>query len=394
MGRAYRDANQVTTVLGVSNVDGITPIEVWVDPVTHRLLVDSNASGGGSSGTQYTEGDTDASITGTAVMWEDASDTLRAVSAAKPLPVSVKDSALPTGAATETTVGTRLSESDFDTKVGSLTETAPATDTASSGLNGRLQRIAQRITSLIALLPSALTGSGNFKAAIVESTATVQVQSNSANIATETTVGTRLSESDFDTKVGSLTESAPASDTASSGLNGRLQRIAQRITSLIALVPSALTGSGNFKVSLQESNATQAATQSGTWTVQPGNTQNTTAWLVTDVPATSGGWTPATGSIGATKTDIKTSAGQVGGWYIYNPNSSVAYVQFFNATAANVTLGTTAPYYSLPIPATSAANLEVGKGIAHSTAISIAVTTTRAGSTGPGSTVDYNIFYK
>lgn len=33
--------------------------------------------------------------------------------------------------------------------IGSLTETAPATDTASSGLNGRLQRIAQRITSLI-----------------------------------------------------------------------------------------------------------------------------------------------------------------------------------------------------------------------------------------------------
>lgn len=39
-------------------------------------------------GTQYTEGDTDASITGPALMWEDAGDTLRAVSAAKPLPVS------------------------------------------------------------------------------------------------------------------------------------------------------------------------------------------------------------------------------------------------------------------------------------------------------------------
>lgn len=38
-------------------------------------------------GTQYTEADTDASITGTAVMWEDTADTLRAVSAAKPLPV-------------------------------------------------------------------------------------------------------------------------------------------------------------------------------------------------------------------------------------------------------------------------------------------------------------------
>lgn len=47
---------------------------------------------------------------------------------------------------------------------------------------------------------------------------------------------------------GSLTETAPASDTASSGLNGRLQRIAQRITSMIALLPTALGGSGGLKV--------------------------------------------------------------------------------------------------------------------------------------------------
>jgi hypothetical protein len=60
---------------------------------------------------------------------------------------------------------TTLNAKDFATSakqdaeavlVGPVTETAPATDTASSGLNGRLQRIAQRITSLIALLPSTL----------------------------------------------------------------------------------------------------------------------------------------------------------------------------------------------------------------------------------------------
>lgn len=40
--------------------------------------------------------------------------------------------------------------------IGAVTEAAPATDTASSGLNGRLQRIAQRLTSIIAVLPSAI----------------------------------------------------------------------------------------------------------------------------------------------------------------------------------------------------------------------------------------------
>lgn len=62
-----------------------------------------------------------------------------------------------------------------DAGIGGLTETAPASDTASSGLNGRLQRIAQRISSLIALLPAALTGSGNLKVAVVESTASQPV---------------------------------------------------------------------------------------------------------------------------------------------------------------------------------------------------------------------------
>lgn len=86
---------------------------------------------------------------------------------------------------------------------------------------------------------------------ISEDLATKQIQ----RVALNTSAGvdiSPLSESDFDTKVGSLTESAPATDTASSGLNGRLQRIAQRITSFIALIPAALTGSGNFKVAVQE----------------------------------------------------------------------------------------------------------------------------------------------
>jgi hypothetical protein len=54
------------------------------------------------------------------------------------------------------TLATSALQTTGNTRVGDLTETAPASDTASSGLNGRLQRIAQRITSLIALLPTSL----------------------------------------------------------------------------------------------------------------------------------------------------------------------------------------------------------------------------------------------
>lgn len=48
MGNASRDQNYVTTLIGVSSVDFITPITVYVDPVTHRLLVQSAGGGTGT----------------------------------------------------------------------------------------------------------------------------------------------------------------------------------------------------------------------------------------------------------------------------------------------------------------------------------------------------------
>lgn len=112
------------------------------------------------------------------------------------------------------------SDDDLQAKLGIVTETAPATDTASSGLNGRLQRIAQRITALIALFPTALGGT---------------TSANSFPVVLS-------SDGPFAIQTGSITETAPATDTASSGLNGRLQRLAQRLTSLIALLPASIGG--------------------------------------------------------------------------------------------------------------------------------------------------------
>jgi hypothetical protein len=147
-----------------------------------------------------------------------------------------------------------------------------------------------------------------------------------------------------------------------------------QINGVAVLMGNGVTGTGSQRVTIASDN---------------------TAFSVnaTLKPATSGGLTVATGSITNTATAIKAAAGQVYGWYFYNPNASVAYVQFFNTAAASVTLGTTAPVYSLGIPATSGANVMLETGIAHSTAIAIGITTTRAGSTAPASSVDYNVFY-
>lgn len=72
------DDNSRPALIGVSNADNTTPVRLWADPTTHRLLVDSNASGG-SAGTEYTEGDTDTSITGVVAMMEVGSDTVKPI---------------------------------------------------------------------------------------------------------------------------------------------------------------------------------------------------------------------------------------------------------------------------------------------------------------------------
>lgn len=125
-------------------------------------------------------------------------------------------------------LSTRLSEATFDSKIGSLTEAAPGTDTASSGLNGRLQRVAQRLTSLIGLFPSS-----------------IGQKAKAASLAV-----TLSSDEDLLALLGSVVETAPGTDIASAGLNGRLQRIAQRLTSLIALQPAAL-GQGTMAQSFR-----------------------------------------------------------------------------------------------------------------------------------------------
>ncbi len=126
------------------------------------------------------------------------------------------------------------------------------------------------------------------------------------------------------------------------------------------------------------------------------------ATFFTPVPTTSGGWsvfnaTSGDGSTALTNSAqvIKGSAGQLGGWYIYNPNVVVSYVPIYNVAAASVTVGTTNPLMVLAIPALSAANLEVVMGIAFSNAgFSCAATTTAAGNTAPATALDANFWYK
>jgi hypothetical protein len=98
-----------------------------------------------------------------------------------------------------------------------------------------------------------------------------------------------------------------------------------------------------------------------------------------------------------TEEDIKTSAGKLYGWYLYNDGAAEVYVKFYNATAANTTVGSTTPILTIPVPAGSAANVEFTNGITFGTALCIAATTgvADADSAAPAANqVVANVFYK
>lgn len=125
-----------------------------------------------------------------------------------------------TGATAATLIGLNKGQYVLQAaRLGSLTEAAPASDTASSGLNGRLQRIAQRITSLIALLPAALGAGGGLKVdgsgtALPVSAAALPLPTGAATEVTLAAVSGKLPATlGIKTAVGSLSM-APASDAS------------------------------------------------------------------------------------------------------------------------------------------------------------------------------------
>lgn len=86
--------------------------------------------------------------------------------------------------------------------------------------------------------------------------------------------------------IGGLTETAPASDTASSGLNGRLQRIAQNIATLIAaLTGTAAKGLYNKCFSAAFTTLTRPANVTA-YTAGDAISNNATAGSVTALSAT------------------------------------------------------------------------------------------------------------
>jgi len=103
--------------------------------------------------------------------------------------------------------------------------------------------------------------------------------------------------------------------------------------------------------------------------------------IVTQQPHTAGGLSVFRSlDMDETEEDVKTSPGCLYKLRITNRTTTVRYVKLYNATAANVTVGTTTPIDTIPVPA-NASDYTVltesfgGLGLTFDTALSIAATT-------------------
>lgn len=91
---------------------------------------------------------------------------------------------------------------------------------------------------------------------------------------------------------------------------------------------------------------------------------------------------------------IKASAGNLYGYYMYNPNATATYVLVYNIAAASVTVGTSTASLVFCLPEGAAANVNFPIPIPFSnTGWSIAAATTGGGNSAPSTPLEVMIYY-
>lgn len=150
-----------------------------------------------------------------------------------------------------------------------------------------------------------------------------------------------------------------------------------QIGATTVLTGNGTAGAGAQRVTIASDNTAFStnSVQSGTWTVQPGNTPNSTPWLVTQSPATAGGLSVYhLASAASTNLQVpKASSGQLYGYMVSNTSAAYSYLCFHNA-ATTPTAGASI-FFKIGIPAGGAANVHFNSGIAFSTGIAISTVT-------------------
>jgi hypothetical protein len=316
--------------------------------------------------------------------------------AANGLDVDITRSALPTGAATaakQPALGTAGSPSADVISIqgvasgtvvpvsdggGSVTVDAPVGTPAFVRLSDGSAAITTLPVSLASVPSHAVTNAGTFavQAALTAGTNTNEVVGDVAQDAAiagnPVSIGLRAS---------TATPSAMSADGdavyAWADRNGA-QIVAGRILDDAAFTPGTdrLTPAGFFA----DETATDSVDEGdlGAARITLDRKQISTPYA----HATAGGATPYKNlDVDESEDEIKATAGKLFWVHVINLSAAVLFIKFYNATAANVTVGTTTPVLTFPIPTLGDTNgagftLHFGDiGVQFSTAITVAATT-------------------
>jgi len=143
---------------------------------------------------------------------------------------------------------------------------------------------------------------------------------------------------------------------------------------------------------------TSAVSQLGTWTMQPGNTPNTSAWLTQNNPVATAGnaLTSAAKATVTTSVNVKASAGNVYGVFALNGAASTCWVQFINS-ASTGTLGT-GVIFSIPLPASTTQPVYVQPApfalSNFAAGIAVGIATTATGAVACGTAGNLTVFFQ
>lgn len=177
-------------------------------------------------------------------------------------------------------------------------------------------------------------------------------------------------------ETGDIDEVAPISDTAPSGLNGRMQRLAQHLSTIIAFFFAAGTAvSGKLGPLIQGASSSGAVTYSS-GQIHPLSLK-TAGGLRTHVqPDVAGGYTHARLQSAATTnaTSVKATAGQVYAIEVGNNHATnVAYLKLYNKASAP-TVGTDTPVETILLPPRVPRDIVFDAGAPFTTGIAYAIT--------------------
>jgi hypothetical protein len=155
-------------------------------------------------------------------------------------------------------------------------------------------------------------------------------------------------------KVDGSAVTQPVSGTVTANLAAGANNIGD-VDVLTVPAPLSTTGNGTAATALRvtvasDSTGTIAATQSGTWTVQPGNTANTTAWLVREHTVSSAAVTSVAGS--AASVSLLASNANRRKATFYNDSTAALYLKCgTTASTSSFTIKLfPAAFFELPAP--------------------------------------------